>query len=723
MKKKILTILLALSMVFTMSVPVGTAFAGDESLDVADEYVFQAPTEDQLDEIIEGFGANGKDIKSSIVGTLFKEILKAAGIASVKWGTDRLLNCIFGSEDSSIDYLTDVVEVMAGKQDEIIDKINENAKLIEITEYQDIIRDFTKTVNDTSWYVKQCAGTLEYIDNEYSGYYVDGVLPEEYQEKIRKDRLTALTSGIGITNYESSWETIDERVGELYTMVTTSYTVPVGNDLAAKRDFYQVYREEKRLTTDWEHLAYDDMEEYNNYMTANYLSAAMIEAASLYARLELCEENGLNPVSIKSRIEELQDEIETVKGLYEKNRVSRDSTYRHYWVPDHEVYLMNAIVRQYVPQENVGEAKSDFTNTKGFANRTLNMDFWKGMYGAYVVNSGHKSYSYKKMATTADIKNMLDGSDHQKSLSKILAEGGFTGLTENSVLLFSKDDPDNKLSVDNDSSATHDYYYVYAKGIDAGSKKYSSAKKIPTYEYIEDYNYFSWYTVYDKRSKTDEYFTLVTKCDHQWSTHWKGLTELGECTKCGATFVDTEPPMLGSSKDADRVESMKITVKNCVYNGKKQTPEITVKTKDGKVLDEGSEYLVTGSRKAVGKGTVTIEGFGEYKGVVKKSFKVIPKGSYITKLKKGKGSLTVRWKQQNAKMTKYHITGYQVRYSRSSKMTNAKKKTIKGYKNTSKKLKSLKKHSKYYVQVRTYKKSDGKTYYSKWSKKKYITTR
>ncbi len=46
-----------------------------------------------------------------------------------------------------------------------------------------------------------------------------------------------------------------------------------------------------------------------------------------------------------------------------------------------------------------------------------------------------------------------------------------------------------------------------------------------------------------------------------------------------------------------------------------------------------------------------------------------------------------------------------------------------GKKSKSKKIKGLAKKTKYYVQVRTYTKSGGTTFYSKWSAKKTVKTK
>ena len=66
------------------------------------------------------------------------------------------------------------------------------------------------------------------------------------------------------------------------------------------------------------------------------------------------------------------------------------------------------------------------------------------------------------------------------------------------------------------------------------------------------------------------------------------------------------------------------------------------------------------------------------------------------------------------------ITGYQIRYSTSSSMNNARKVTVKGYNKTSTTIKKLGKNKKYYFQIRTYVKTSKGNIYSKWSKKKAV---
>lgn len=82
--------------------------------------------------------------------------------------------------------------------------------------------------------------------------------------------------------------------------------------------------------------------------------------------------------------------------------------------------------------------------------------------------------------------------------------------------------------------------------------------------------------------------------------------------------------------------------------------------------------------------------------------------------KNRKGKLKITWKKKSG------INGYQVQYSTSKKFKNAKTKTIKNAKTTSKTYKAIKKGKKHYVRVRTYKIVNGRKYYSSWSKVKSV---
>lgn len=191
------------------------------------------------------------------------------------------------------------------------------------------------------------------------------------------------------------------------------------------------------------------------------------------------------------------------------------------------------------------------------------------------------------------------------------------------------------------------------------------------------------------------------------------------CSKCGyETRYDDKDIKIPA------VNNIKLSATSYTYNGKAKKPTVTVYDNDGNKISS-SNYTVSyaSGRKNVGKYKVTVKFKGNYDGRRYVTFKINPKGTSISKLSKGKKSFTVKWKKQSSKMAKSRITGYQYRYSTSSKMTNAKTITVKGYSKISAKKTGLKAKKKYYVQVRTYMTVSGTKYYSSWSKTKSVTTK
>lgn len=75
-----------------------------------------------------------------------------------------------------------------------------------------------------------------------------------------------------------------------------------------------------------------------------------------------------------------------------------------------------------------------------------------------------------------------------------------------------------------------------------------------------------------------------------------------------------------------------------------------------------------------------------------------PSATSITSVSAKSSSITVKWKKKSC-------TGYQVQYSTSSKFKSAKTVNITKASTVSKTISSLKSSKKYYVRVRTYKKS------------------
>lgn len=120
----------------------------------------------------------------------------------------------------------------------------------------------------------------------------------------------------------------------------------------------------------------------------------------------------------------------------------------------------------------------------------------------------------------------------------------------------------------------------------------------------------------------------------------------------------------------------------------------------------------------VGTATVTIKfKCSRYSGTIKKTFKIVPKATIISKLTERSKGFKVNIKKQ-----KTQTTGYEIQYSTKKNLKNAKTVRI-ASKTTSKTITGLSAKKKYYVRVRTYKTVNGKRIYSEWSKTKSVTTK
>lgn len=179
----------------------------------------------------------------------------------------------------------------------------------------------------------------------------------------------------------------------------------------------------------------------------------------------------------------------------------------------------------------------------------------------------------------------------------------------------------------------------------------------------------------------------------------------------------------GNEDTKDTISILKAAVsgikKSYAYNGREQTPEVTVKL-GSKTLRKDTDYTLSYINNIdTGKATIKIEGENAYRGTIEKTFKIVPKKAVIAKVKPlGIGSVKVTWKKDS------QASGYQIQYARNAKFTQSKK-NVNMTKNStvSKKISKLVRGKKYYVRVRSYKKIDGKKCYGAWSKTVKVTVK
>ena len=168
-----------------------------------------------------------------------------------------------------------------------------------------------------------------------------------------------------------------------------------------------------------------------------------------------------------------------------------------------------------------------------------------------------------------------------------------------------------------------------------------------------------------------------------------------------------------------------LSTKAYYYDGKAKKPSVTAKY-NGKTIanaitsSTGNVGLSYASgRKLPGTYKVTVTG-KRYPGVTALKFKIKIKPTTIKKLKAKKNGFTLTATKQASK----YVTGYQLRYSTKSDMSNSQKVMVSSSnKKVTKTIKKLKSNKTYYVQVRTYKKINGKKYYSGWSKIQTVKTK
>lgn len=164
-------------------------------------------------------------------------------------------------------------------------------------------------------------------------------------------------------------------------------------------------------------------------------------------------------------------------------------------------------------------------------------------------------------------------------------------------------------------------------------------------------------------------------------------------------------------------------VKDQVYTGKAIKPAVKV-TFNGEAVTSGQYTLSYSANKNVGTAKIKITGKNGLNDSKTVSFRILPKGTKISKLVPAKKAFTAKWAARKTKMSKARVNGYQVQYALNKSFTKkAKAVKVKGYKTTSKKIGKLKKKTVYYVRVRTYMKVGKTTYYSKWSAPKKVKTK
>lgn len=220
---------------------------------------------------------------------------------------------------------------------------------------------------------------------------------------------------------------------------------------------------------------------------------------------------------------------------------------------------------------------------------------------------------------------------------------------------------------------------TYGKDVYSLVKKYGNSKLKDKYEKLVIY--------YKDNNSSKKYFKWDKKC-------------------YGLTYQSILP-------------QIKLSKTSFTYNGKTQKPSVKVTANTGWVYSKGQQYKVSiPSSKKVGEYKAKVTVFGGYGSIHYIPYTIKPKTTKISKLTAKDNGFKVTWSKRTTQST-----GYQIRYSTSSKFSSYKDVLITKDTTTSKTVKKLKNKKKYYVKIRTYKTVDGKKIYSSWSDKKSIKTK
>lgn len=212
-------------------------------------------------------------------------------------------------------------------------------------------------------------------------------------------------------------------------------------------------------------------------------------------------------------------------------------------------------------------------------------------------------------------------------------------------------------------------------------------------------------------------------------------TQLGKYLPTSALWRNSKGKVLKASQipsykadtytaiTATKMSQASISVPSKTYTGKTIKPSSVAVKLGGIALNQGTDFTVScAGGKKVGSYKVTVKGKSPFSGTKTTTFKILPKGTSVSRLTKASKGFTATWKKPSA-AARSQIDGYQVRYATASNMKGAKTVTVKGAAKTSAKVGKLKGGKTYYVQVRSYKKAGSTTYYSDWSKTKTVKTK
>ncbi len=183
------------------------------------------------------------------------------------------------------------------------------------------------------------------------------------------------------------------------------------------------------------------------------------------------------------------------------------------------------------------------------------------------------------------------------------------------------------------------------------------------------------------------------------------LTGTGRCTGSRTVMFQVLPAPVSSLVVS--------AIPNKAYTGRAIKPTVVVRL-NGRTLSAGTDFVASyTSNIKTGAARVTITGKSNFAGSRTVTFKIVPKKSSISRLRRGTRRFTASWKKHSG------ASGYELAYS------TRKTKGFKAVRTSaaSKTVTKLRRGTRYYVKLRAYKTIAGKRYYGAWSSIKQVRTK
>ena len=196
-----------------------------------------------------------------------------------------------------------------------------------------------------------------------------------------------------------------------------------------------------------------------------------------------------------------------------------------------------------------------------------------------------------------------------------------------------------------------------------------------------------------------------TECGKEYGSlknhDYKAVTTKATLSKNGK--IESKCSVCGNVSKTTTVyypKTIKLSKTEYTYNGKVQTPSVTVKDSKGNTLKKDTDYTVKyeSGRKAAGKYTVTITFKGKYTGTKTLTYTIVPKVTSKITATQTTTTITLKWNKVTG-ADGYRVYKYNSKTKKYEKLKDVTKNTLK--------IEKLKAGTAYKYKVKAYTKDDG----------------